>query len=293
MGVGEDFQAFKDNYNIGTDLIGSISYRYKRITGQLNKDFWSTDSDTAHSRYVGSYGRDTAAKGISDLDMGFQLPYSEYEKYNSYKGNGQSALLQAVRTSVQRTYPSSSVGGDGQVVVVSFTDGITFEILPYFINKDRSWTFPDSNDGGKWRVCNPIPEQEAIDDRNRTTNRNLKHLCRMMRVWVQEKSVPMSGMLIDTLAYQFIENWEHKDKSFLYHDYMARDFFKHLSEVRTDQEYWRAPGSGATVAKKGNFQVKANTAYIKALEAIEHNSDSTPTTRRAKWREIFGGLYPA
>jgi hypothetical protein len=55
MGVGEDFAKFKDNYNIGSELISSISYRYKRITRQLNKDFWNTDSDTAHSIYVGSY----------------------------------------------------------------------------------------------------------------------------------------------------------------------------------------------------------------------------------------------
>jgi hypothetical protein len=32
MGVAEDFATFKDNYNISADLIGSISYRYKRIS---------------------------------------------------------------------------------------------------------------------------------------------------------------------------------------------------------------------------------------------------------------------
>ena len=40
MGVAEDFSTFKDNYNITSELITSISYRYKRITKQLNKDFW-------------------------------------------------------------------------------------------------------------------------------------------------------------------------------------------------------------------------------------------------------------
>jgi hypothetical protein len=64
MGVAEDFSTFKDNYNITADLISSISYRYRRITRQLNKDFWNTESETAHSLYVGSYGRDTAAKGV-------------------------------------------------------------------------------------------------------------------------------------------------------------------------------------------------------------------------------------
>jgi hypothetical protein len=65
----------------------------------------------------------------------------------------------------------------------------------------------------------------------------------------------MSGMLIDTLAYQFMETYEHRSKSFLYHDYMARDFFDFLS--KQDQTWWRAPGSGAWVARKG-IQVRGD-----------------------------------
>jgi hypothetical protein len=46
------------------------------------------------------------------------------------------------------------------------------------------------------------------------TNTNMKYLSRMMRVWKDYCDVPMSGILIDTLAYQFLENYEHRDKSF-------------------------------------------------------------------------------
>jgi Second Messenger Oligonucleotide or Dinucleotide Synthetase domain len=63
MDVGEDFQAFKANYDISSSLVASISYRYRRITRQLNTNFWDTNSETSHSLYVGSYGRHTAAKG--------------------------------------------------------------------------------------------------------------------------------------------------------------------------------------------------------------------------------------
>ena len=48
-----------------------------------------TTSDTSHSLYVGSYGRNTAIQGFSDLDMIFQLPYLIYERYNRYSKNGQ------------------------------------------------------------------------------------------------------------------------------------------------------------------------------------------------------------
>jgi hypothetical protein len=44
MGVGEDFSTFRDNYQITQEMISSISYRYKRITRQLNTDFRDTET---------------------------------------------------------------------------------------------------------------------------------------------------------------------------------------------------------------------------------------------------------
>lgn len=71
MGVGEDFQTFCNNLTINN--WGNISARYKAITKRLNIDFWNSFSETDHSLYAGSYGRDTAIRGFSDLDMIFVL----------------------------------------------------------------------------------------------------------------------------------------------------------------------------------------------------------------------------
>ncbi len=293
MGVAENFRAFRVNYLIPITTVGSISTRYKRITKQLNKDFWKTESETAHSLYVGSYGRDTAANGVSDLDVAFTLPDAVYHKYNAYSGNGQSALLQEVKTSIERTYANSYVGGDGQVVALQFTDGIRFEILPVFVNATNTFTFADANNGGSWKVCDPRAEMNAFSARNSViANGNLKAIGRMARIWRDKHTVPMSGMLIDTLAYQFIADWPHKDKSYLYHDYLVRDFLLYLSNIDSSQLYWRAPGSGSYVWKKGNFQNKARAAYELALSAIDHEANKYPATARNKWREIFGSTYP-
>ncbi|MGO6783317.1 SMODS domain-containing nucleotidyltransferase [Rhizobium ruizarguesonis] len=292
MGVAEEFTQFKNAYNIDKELISSIASRYQRITGQLNKDFRDTDSKTANSLYVGSYGRDTSAKGISDLDMAYTLPGSLYYQYDAYTTNGQSALLQAVKKSIQNTYTTSESFGDGQVVVVKFTDGITFEVLPVFDNKAGTWTYPNANNGGSWQICNPRAEIEAIHIRNLASNRNLKHLCRMMRVWRDHNDAPMSGALVDTLAYQFIETWAHRDKSFLYHDYMARDFLKYLCDQDKDKSYWRMPGSSSYVWKKGNFQSKALIDYNIAVAACGLLKEEEGSQRRAKWRSVFGPTFP-
>src|SRR5260370_531427 len=138
MGLADWFSRFCQNLRVQDG--GTISTRYKAITRRLNTDFWTTTSDTAHSLYVGSYGRNTATAGFSDLDMLFQLSYAEYLKYNAYTGNGQSALLQAVRKSIEKTYSTTSLRADGQVILVPFTDGITFEVVPAFLNDDDSYT---------------------------------------------------------------------------------------------------------------------------------------------------------
>ncbi|SEQ44836.1 hypothetical protein SAMN05216362_11419 [Piscibacillus halophilus] len=75
----------------------------------------------------------------------------------------------------------------------------------------------------------------------------------------------MSGILIDTLVYIFLKNWEYKDKSFVYYDWLSRDFFKYLKEIDSNKLYWLAPGSNRYVWKSGNFQYKANQAYNTSL----------------------------
>lgn len=292
MGIADWFNDFCTTIQVKDG--GTISTRYKNITKRLNTDFWSTTSDTSHSLYVGSYGRNTATQGFSDVDIIFQLPYSEYEKFNNYSSNGQSALLQAVKLSIEKTYSTTSIRADGQVIVVPFNDGISFEVVPAFTNTNDSFTYPCANNGGSWKVTNPKPEIQAIRDRNIICKGNLVLLCRMMRAWRQKWEVPIGGLLIDTLAYQFIENWQYRDKSYIYYDYMCRDFFKWMSEQDANQDYWKAPGSGQHVYGKDLFQYKAKRCYNISLEAIAHET-ATPKqewSAKQKWRDIFGTDFP-
>lgn len=81
----------------------SIAKRYHRVTRAINQEFWNSTSETAHSLYVGSYGRNTAID-TSDIDILVEIPEDEYNRYSSVKGNGQSRLLQAVKNAIQNTY---------------------------------------------------------------------------------------------------------------------------------------------------------------------------------------------
>ena len=293
MGVANWFETFCSNIKMSSTTAATISSRYKQITKRLNLDYYQSDSDVYHSFYVGSYGRDTEIFA-SDIDMLFELPYSVYKQYDEYIGNGQSALLQAVKNSIKKTYSDTDVKGDGQIIQIKFTDGINFEVLPAFINGDKkTYTFANSNSGGSWNTTDPKSEIEAINNRNISCNENLKLLCKMMRAWKDSMNVPIKGLLIDTLAFQFLENYTHRDKSYLYYDYMTRDFFEYVKNQDENQTYWRAPGSGRYVYNSDNFRWKATRAYNISLEAIEAQSKEYEFTAKSKWKEIYGSKFPS
>ncbi|MEO5358285.1 MAG: nucleotidyltransferase [Nitrospirae bacterium YQR-1] len=291
MSVAMDFMKFCSNLKIKNK--GVISEIYKKITKRLNKDFWNNVSETSHSLYVGSFGRDTAIHGFSDLDMIFQLPSKIYKRFNNYSNNGQSALLQEVKNSILKTYPNTDIGGDGQVVVISFTNGIQFEVVPAFINDVGSYTYPDSNNGGKWKITNPKPEINEIDKIDKMYHLNLKRLCRMMRAWKDKWTVSIGGLLIDTLACNFIKNWEHREKSFPYYDKLSCDFFNFLSNQDRDQQFWKALGSNQPVKRIGLFENKAEKCYNLSLEAIEYESEGYIRLSKQKWGEIYGSEFPS
>ncbi|MCD4795510.1 MAG: nucleotidyltransferase domain-containing protein [Bacteroidales bacterium] len=291
MSVASNFETFCKSLLIGTEMRSTISTRYLTICKRLNKDFWDMDTDTG-GRYVGSYGRNTANSWVSDIDMVFELPWSAYNQYNDYQGNGQSALLQAVKNSIATTYPATTLKGDGQIVKISFSDDMIFEVLPVFKNKDDSYTFADSNNGGSWKVTNPVPEIQTISNGNILTNSNLRRLCRMVRSWKYYCNVPIKGLLIDTLAYRFLTNWSYRDKSYLYYDWMSRDFFEYLKDQKEGQTTWYAIGSQQPIYNSENFRYKAKQAYNKSFEAIQYQTDNMEWSSKKKWRDIYGYRYP-
>lgn len=96
MGLKDDFKTFTEN--LRPTNIEDMEKTVGEIAKKLNKHYYSLIGDEKSNMYiVGSVGRTTAIKGVSDLDIIFNLPNDVYKKYNSYVSGGQSALLQEVK----------------------------------------------------------------------------------------------------------------------------------------------------------------------------------------------------
>lgn len=284
MSISDKFKTFLQNTKITNEE--QISLRYGEITSTLNKEFRNTDSKTSNCLQVGSYGRWTAIQGISDLDMLYIMPSS---KWDDYKNGGQSRLLEDTKNAIKNRYPRTDIFVDSPVVRVLYTN-FHVEVQPVFEEDDGSFTYPDTSNEGSWKKTKPRCEIKATSEVDDEKNKNLRRLCRMARAWKNKHGVAMGGLLIDTLAHNFLKSTnDYDDKSYLYYDYLSRDFFKYLSEL-PEQEYYAALGSGQRVKVKKKFQRPAKKAHSLALEAI---AASGTDSENHKWRKLYGRQFPA
>ncbi|NOK39313.1 nucleotidyltransferase [Corallococcus exercitus] len=285
MGLGETFEKFLSNLQI--ENAETISLRYGEITAALNKQFRDTDSKTDNRLQVGSYGRDSAIKGVSDLDMLYIMPSKSWD---DYKGDGgQYKLLSAASSAIQKRYPTTDVFVDRLVVRVLY-ENFHVEVQPVFEQEDGSYKYPDTYGSGKWKITKPREEIDTMSEVDKKKNGNLRRLAKMARAWKNKHGVGIGGLLIDTLAHNFlISTNEYDETSFLYCDEISRDFFAYLAEL-PDQDYFAALGSGQRVKVKKKFQKKAKKAHELCQKAINAEATSTQNT---KWRKVYGRKFPA
>lgn len=285
MSVSDMFSEFIANLAVSN--AETISLRYGELTSALNKQFRDTDSKTANTLQVGSFGRKTGINGISDLDMLYIMPKTKWDDYN--KSGGQLLLLQDAKNAIQSRYSTTKVRVDRLVVTVTYTN-FHVEVQPVFEQADGSYKYPDTSNGGAWKITKPREEMDAVASLDAAKNSNLRRLCKMARAWKNKHGVGMGGLLIDTLAYNFLDSTSYYDeKSYLYYDWLSRDFFKYLSELPEQSEY-AAPGSRQRVKVKQRFQKKAKKAYNLCLEAIQAASQNN---ENEKWKKVYGRPFPA
>jgi hypothetical protein len=287
MNTSDIFKQFVSNIKIPEEKADTISYRYGRITKALNEKHRGTDSKTANTLQVGSYGRYSGIKAISDLDMVYIMPSSKWSEYNV--NGGQTKLLNDTKAAISNTYSASDIKVDRCVVTVNFSDS-HIDVQPVFEIEDQDYKYPDTYNSGSWKTTKPRKEMAAMKEAEEQKNKNLRRLCKMARAWKNKNGVFMGGLLIDTLAHNFLHSTSDYDtSSFSSYDLMCRDFFKFLYDQPNDQKEYGALGSKQRVKVRKSFKRKSKKAYDLAVGAIEATSDRK---KHNKWRDIFGNDFP-
>lgn len=288
MSLETDFEIFIGN--LEQTNISEMEITVGEIAKKLNKNYYNLDSDkTSHMYIVGSVGRETAIKGVSDLDILFDLPVEVFKRFDAYKEKKQSSLLQEVKNVLKARYPNTDISGDRQVVVIKFNK-YTVELVPGFKQSDDRFKYPDTNNGGSWKYTDPLPEISESKKTAEDTDNNFKYIANMLRAWKNKQGFKFGGLLIDTITYNFLnEKTDYRNIGFDSYLDMTQALFEYIKDLNKDQSYWYALGSNQKVynCDNGKFITKAEKAYKKIKDLTANSSDVNK-----KLRQVFGTQFP-
>ena len=231
---------------------------------------------------IGSYGKRTAIAPPSDIDVIFKMPYSEYKRYDDYSGNGQSQLLQDIKNKLKTRYPTTSIRGDGPVVVINF-NSYKIELIPAFILGD-GYYLPHTRNGGSWERTEPKKEMDNIIQSNKRSEGNTVKLIKMIKAWKTCCNVPIKSLVIELTVINFLKSYEYYNKSTMYYDWMVRDYFDEL--IKNVNSSCIIPGTYENLPYGNKWESKAKTALNNAKKAIEN--EKYPYTATGDWKKIFG-----
>lgn len=300
MSVSAKFSDFLTNIQLTENQIADARSKHTNVRSALEKGFYSPPYPATTSILVGSYGRNTAVRPPTDVDILFIMPSSKWINYRMYPGNGPSKLLQDVKSVLQKTYPTTTMRGDGQVVVVSFANSFGVEVLPVFASTEAGLYYtPNTHNGGSWKTTNPDAEKKHISDSNKNSNGNTVHLVKMMKVWKHVCSVPLSSLAIELMAVPFIGQWNHRGKSTVYYDWMVRDFLAYALTRVNSCEF--IPGISELYWFGNAWKTRAETAFARAQKACDYEAQAASSTggtqiandtlATLEWERIFGGFF--
>lgn len=289
MTVSQRFDTFLSAIALTPDQAQDGITKHSGVRECLNKHYYGLTSGSANSMLVGSWGKSTRVRPPRDIDVLFVLPSSVYERYQGKSGNKQSQLLQEVKSVLSKTYSTTKMRADGQVVVVPFVS-YAVEVVPAFKLQNGRFWICDTNDGGKYKESDPDAEIKAVSDSDAQYNGNTRHLIKMMKKWQEYCSVPLKSFLVELVAIEFIASWQYHGKTSVYYDWMVRDFLQFL--INKAGSYVLVPGTFEIVWLGSDWKSRAESAYNRAVKGCQYEAENNNTDAWWEWHNIFGDDVP-
>lgn len=291
--VDRRFRAFIQNIQLTTLQVDDGNTKIASVTKCLNQAYWGSDSPSANSFTIGSWGKGTAVRPPRDVDLYFVLPSDVFWRFEQYSAdvNKQSALLQEVKRKLLSTFSRSDIKGDGPVVIAAFTS-YDIEVVPAFVldAAASSYWVCDTKNGGSYIKTMPHAEASIISANDLIFGGKLRHLIQMMKTWQAHRSVPMKSFHLELLATDFMQNWAYQHQSYFFYDWMCRDFFVWLT-TKAHATLYR-PGTYEAVHVGDAWLSKARTAAIEAGAACINEEQNWNALAGSDWQNIFGNMIP-
>lgn len=288
-GVRARFRQFHGNLLLTQEQVNDGVTKHHGVRGCLNRHYYDSSSDTANSFLIGSWGKNTRVRPPRDIDLYFVLPAAVYHRFQTHIGNRQSALLQEVKGVLQQTYSSTTMRGDGQVVLVRFNT-INVEVVPAFLLDNGRYWICDTHDGGSYKETAPQAEADLIQTVDAANNNNLRPIIKMLKAWQSCCNVPLKSFQIELVASEFLQLSPWRLNDYFYYDWIMRDFFAFLYGKANTFVY--VPGTYEQIYLGDLWKSRTESAYNRALKACEYETKDWIHLAGEEWQKIFGSQIP-
>lgn len=160
---------------------------------------------------------------------------------------------------------------------MKFSEGVhNVEVLPGYEQTDGSFTIPNTANGGSWERFDLKQQLSRFQDSNNLSNCLTAELTRMLKKWIRNtssldySSYKLQMDVLDFLGTEFSTGAQYDD----YHK-VIKNFFDYLK--------YRCPSS---------IKTHVDTAYNRAVKAIEFMDNEKLVEASEEWIKIFGSEFP-
>jgi hypothetical protein len=272
--VEKYFEKFLSNIKLTSNQKDDAKTKYTGVCTKLHTHYYDSEYNGSSKLLIGSYGKKTNIRPARDIDVIFKMPEDKFEQYNSHTSNGQSNLLNKIKSILEEKYSSTSIKVFGKVVVVEFSDPQhNVEVLPSFEEEDGKFKIPNSANGGSWEIWDPRNEIKKIDDSDNNNSGLTRKLVRMIKKWSGKCSINLKSYKIEESVIKFLD-----ENAYIFSNTqnLIYDYFTFLvDEIEEGQK------SHAETAKK------------RSKKAIDYFNEEKELKAVAEWKKILGDDFPS
>lgn len=260
----------------------------------LHKRYYNDDKPSKRMSLIGSFPKGTSVRPASDIDVVFHMPAGTYKRFHDYVGNGQSALLQEVRSVLLSRFPRTQIKGDGPVAVVEFSSGAAVEVVPAVLVENANilhvnGQVPVTRGGGKWENADYGAQFDRFDELNRRRGGQLARLIRYMKAWRRAHNAIFKSIVMELMAVEFLSSWDSNlgQTGHTYDDWLVRDFLSFMTS--NEDTTFRLPDSGKAIETGYGWRTDARASLADAKRACAHDDGSRLYI--AAWKQVLGNAF--
>jgi hypothetical protein len=111
----------------------------------------------------------------------------------------------------------------------------------------------------------------------------------MLKAWKYECNVELKSISLEVLAVIFVNQWQFRNQTVFYYDWMVRDFFQMLLLYVNGRT--RVPGTEEWIELGDCWRTKVQSAFDRAVKACEFEKEDKPYSATLEWQKIFGPTF--